>query len=97
MKVLKKKYIMEKNQANNIMTEKNIVAHINHPFLVHLQSSFQDDKKLYFILEFCPGGELFGLLSLKDKLTEEQYAFHLSQDQILCRPDDPRSRSPSHS
>ena len=72
MKVLKKKYIMEKNQANNIMTEKNILAHINHPFLVHLQSSFQDEKKLYFILEFCPGGELFGLLSLKDKLTEEQ-------------------------
>jgi serine/threonine protein kinase len=54
------------------MTEKNILAHINHPFLVKLYSSFQDDKKLYFILEFCPGGELFGLLSLKDKLSEEQ-------------------------
>ena len=30
----------------------------------------QDDKKLYFVLEYCPGGELFGLLSVKDKLTE---------------------------
>lgn len=72
MKVLKKKYIMEKNQSQNIMTEKNILAHINHPFLVQLKASFQDEKKLYFVLEFCPGGELFGLLSLKDKLSEEQ-------------------------
>ena len=28
MKVLKKKHIMEKNQENNIITEKNILAHI---------------------------------------------------------------------
>ncbi len=56
MKALKKKYIVEKNQCENIMTEKNILAHLNHPFLVKLYSSFQDEKKLYFILEYCPGG-----------------------------------------
>lgn len=73
MKVLKKKYILEKNQEKNIMTEKNILSELDHPFLVKLKNSFQDDKKLYFVLEYCPGGELFGLLSLKDKLSEEQY------------------------
>lgn len=61
------------------MTEKNILAHINHPFLVKLKSSFQDEKKLYFVLEYCPGGELFGLLSLKDKLSEEQTKFYAAQ------------------
>ena len=70
MKVLKKKYILEKNQEKNIMTEKSILSELNHPFLVKLKECFQDDKKLYFILEYCPGGELFGLLSLKDKLSE---------------------------
>lgn len=50
MKSLKKKYIIEKNQCENIMTEKNILAHLNHPFLVKLYCSFQDEKKLYFIL-----------------------------------------------
>jgi serine/threonine protein kinase len=34
--------------------------------------SFQDAKKLYFVLEYCPGGELFGLLQLKNNLSEEQ-------------------------
>lgn len=41
------------------MTEKRILAQFSHPFLVKMVSSFQDDKKLYFVLEYCPGGELF--------------------------------------
>jgi serum/glucocorticoid-regulated kinase 2 len=73
MKVLKKKYIQEKNQEKNIMNEKEILASLSHPFLVRLRECFQDQKKLYFVLEYCPGGELFGLLSLKDRLSEEQY------------------------
>jgi serine/threonine protein kinase len=70
MKILKKKYIVEKNQEKNIMTEKSILSDLNHPFLVKLRECFQDERKLYFILEYCPGGELFGLLSLKDALSE---------------------------
>jgi serine/threonine protein kinase len=56
LKMLKKKYIIEKNQEQHIMTEKQILAEIEHPFLVKMHSSFQDDKKLYFVLEYCPGG-----------------------------------------
>jgi serum/glucocorticoid-regulated kinase 2 len=37
MKVLKKKYIMEKGQEKNIMTEKSILSELNHPFLVKLK------------------------------------------------------------
>jgi serine/threonine protein kinase len=72
LKVLKKKYILEKNQEKHIMTEKEILAQIEHPFLVKMKMSFQDDKKLYFLLEYCPGGELFSLLAAKDKLQEDQ-------------------------
>ena len=72
LKILKKKYIIEKRQEEHIMTEKQILAQIEHPFLVRLYSTFQDEKKLYFVLEYCPGGELFSLLSIKDKLNEEQ-------------------------
>ena len=79
MKVLKKKYIIEKHQEKNIMTEKSILIELQHPFLVKLKECFQDQAKLYFILEFCPGGELFGLLSLKDKLSEEQTKFYSAQ------------------
>lgn len=40
---------------------------------------FQDPKKLYFVLEYCPGGELFGLLQIKNYLSEEQTKFYASQ------------------
>ena len=50
MKVLKKKYILERNQEKNIMNEKSILASLDHPFLVKLRESFQDEKKLYFVL-----------------------------------------------
>ncbi len=50
MKVLKKKYIVEKNQEKNIMNEKSILSDLNHPFLVKLKECFQDEKKLYFVL-----------------------------------------------
>lgn len=56
LKVLKKKYIVEKNQEEHIMTEKQILAAIQHPFLVKMFTCFQDEKKLYFVLEYCPGG-----------------------------------------
>ena len=61
------------------MTEKAILCELQHPFLVKLKECFQDEQKLYFILEYCPGGELFGLLSLKDKLHEEQAKFYAAQ------------------
>ncbi len=37
IKELKKKYIMEKHQEKNIMTEKAILSELNHPFLVKLK------------------------------------------------------------
>lgn len=54
------------------MTEKEILAGINHPFLVRMISSFQDERKLYFVLEYCPGGELFEYLTQQDTLSEDQ-------------------------
>ena len=61
------------------MTEKNILCELQNPFLVTLKECFQDEHKLYFILEYCAGGELFGLLSIKDKLSEEQTKFYTAQ------------------
>ena len=42
LKILKKQYILEKNQEKQILMEKEILAHIDHPFLVKLKMSFQD-------------------------------------------------------
>ena len=43
----------------------------SHPFVVKLYSTFQHRRKLYYILEYCPGGELFGQIHRMKRLSEE--------------------------
>jgi serum/glucocorticoid-regulated kinase 2 len=70
LKSMKKKYIEKKNQVKRVMMERDILAGIDHSFLVRIHASFHDDKKLFLVLEYCPGGELFGLLSKRKRLNE---------------------------
>lgn len=80
MKVLKKQNIEKKRQENHVKTERDILVGIDdNPYIVKLYYTFQNDKKLYFVLEFCPGGELFNLLQKKKRLSEEQTQFYAAQ------------------
>ena len=76
MKVLKKKNIIETNQLEHTKTEKMILQHVNHPFIVNLEFAFQTADKLYFVLEFMKGGELFNYLSKVDKIGESAAKFY---------------------
>merc|ERR1719453_2943858 len=58
------------------MNEKRIMSEIDHPFIVRLMETFKDDNRLYMVLEFCPGGELFSLLQRERRLNEEAAAFY---------------------
>jgi serum/glucocorticoid-regulated kinase 2 len=68
IKSMKKKYIEKKNQVKRVMMERDILTSIDHPFLISIHSAFQDEKKIFLVLEYCQGGELFGLLSKKKRL-----------------------------
>ncbi len=59
MKVLDKKHIIEHNEIEHTLAEKNILQKVHHPFLVNLHFSFQTEDKLYFVLDYVNGGELF--------------------------------------
>ena len=43
--------------------ERNILAEVEHPFIVRLHYAFQTEGKLYLILDFLRGGDLFTRLS----------------------------------
>ncbi len=49
--------------------ERNILAEVQHPFIVKLHYAFQTEGKLYLILDFLRGGDLFTRLSkeVRDK------------------------------
>jgi len=45
------------------MAERRILESVNDPFIVKMDYAFQSENKLFFCLEYCPGGELFFYLS----------------------------------
>ena len=45
---------------------------MKHPFIIKLHYAFQSESKLFFAMEFCPGGELFNLLQKRSRFNEEQ-------------------------
>ena len=59
LKMLHKRKIIELKQTDHILNEKNILANAQHPFIVGLEESFQDEKNLYLVFGFVQGGEVF--------------------------------------
>ena len=79
LKILKKSEILRLKQTDHIYSEYNILAFLNHPFIIQLMGvNFDDPKYLYFLLEYIPGGELFTLLRKKKMFPLEQAKFYIA-------------------
>ena len=76
IKILKKDKIIEKNQLTHTIAEKTVLQHANHPFLVGLAYAFQTESKLYFVLDFVMGGEMYKHLQTSGRFTEERTKFY---------------------
>lgn len=59
MKSLKKDVLLDQDQIENTLLERKILAELEHPFLVGLVFCFQTEDRVYFVLPFIHGGELF--------------------------------------
>jgi serum/glucocorticoid-regulated kinase 2 len=95
MKILSKETIIERNQVEHTKAEKDILQKIRNriPFIVNLNYAFQsEDKvalrhfdpsnmllKLYMILDFVNGGELFHHLKKEKKFSEERCRFYAAE------------------
>jgi len=62
LKMLAKREIIGHHQVEGVIREKNIMASIDHPFVVNLKNTFQDDEHLYMLIELVQGGELFSVI-----------------------------------
>lgn len=78
MKVLKKATLKVRDRERTKM-ERNILASINHPFIVRLHYAFQTEGKLYLVLDFLRGGDLFGRLAKEIMFTEEDVKFYMAE------------------
>ncbi|KAG5456028.1 MAG: kinase-like domain-containing protein [Olpidium bornovanus] len=80
MKVLKKASIaIHRKDREHTLTERQVLAAINHPFIVPLYYAFQCDQKLYLILKYASGGELFTHMSNEKMFEEDVAAFYAAE------------------
>jgi len=79
MKVLKKKHMIKRNQTEHIKTERSILELIDNPFITKLKYAFQNPQKLYLVMDYCQGGELFFHIQRVERFNEEAVKFYASQ------------------
>ena len=70
VKILSKRDIFEQKLIIQINKEISIMYNINHPYSVKLVNHFEDNEKLYLIMELAPNGNLYNLIqnNIKEKV-----------------------------
>eukprot|EP01012_Entosiphon_sulcatum_P052384 TRINITY_DN71_c0_g1_i1.p1 TRINITY_DN71_c0_g1~~TRINITY_DN71_c0_g1_i1.p1 ORF type:complete len:331 (+),score=89.92 TRINITY_DN71_c0_g1_i1:262-1254(+) len=79
IKLLKKSEILRMKQVEHIMAERAILSEVKHPFIVNMMTSFQDEKRLYIVLEYVCGGELFTHLRKAGKFPNDVAKFYAAE------------------
>ncbi|XP_011863169.1 PREDICTED: rho-associated protein kinase 1 isoform X1 [Vollenhovia emeryi] len=63
MKLLSKFEMIKRSDSAFFWEERDIMAHANSPWIVQLHFAFQDQKYLYMVMDYMPGGDLVNLMS----------------------------------
>ena len=79
MKILRKADLLENRLMEGTILEKNILQKTHHPFVVHLNYAFQTDNKIYLVMEYLPGGDVYQLIKKNLRLCEETACFYIAE------------------
>jgi len=79
IKIVKKMRIKNEKLKEHIQLERDIMAECDHPFIMPLYYAFQDKSNLSFVMQYCPGGELFQLIKRMYYFSEDMARFYAAQ------------------
>lgn len=79
MKCIRKDVVIDQDFFESLKLEKDILYGVEHPFIVSMDYVFQNDFRIYFIMDFVRGGELFRHLTRVKRFNEEQARFLIAQ------------------
>lgn len=82
MKTIRKAHIISRSEVAHTLAERSVLAQINNPFIVPLKFTFQSPEKLYFVLAFVNGGELFHHLQKEQRFDVNRARFYTAE--LLC-------------
>lgn len=79
MKVISKKLLKKKNNIAYMKSERDILTNVAHPFIVTLFFAFQSHSKVFLVMDFLSGGELFYHLRRRGLILEKEVQFYLAE------------------
>lgn len=82
LKTIRKAHIISRSEVAHTLAERSVLAQINNPFIVPLKFTFQSPEKLYFVLAFVNGGELFHHLQKEQRFDVNRSRFYTAE--LLC-------------
>ena len=87
LKVLQKSQLLKAGVEHQLRREIEIQSHLRHRNILRMYGYFFDEKRVYLILEYSPGGELYKKLTNRGRFSERtaaRYASDLSQALAFC-------------
>ncbi|CAL4067462.1 unnamed protein product, partial [Meganyctiphanes norvegica] len=83
VKILNKKMIVKRNETAHVMSERSVLTKmLNHPYLVQLHFAFTTTSKVFFVMDYINGGELFFHLQRERIFPEARARFYAAE--ICC-------------
>lgn len=79
LKAMSKKHISDCGEVNGVRTEARVLQKIRHPFIVRLHYAFQTEAKLYLVMDFINGGQIFYHLRKVGFFQEPQARFYAGE------------------
>ncbi|OHT06835.1 Serine/threonine-protein kinase Sgk1 [Tritrichomonas foetus] len=79
IKTVHKARLIQSKKVQTILAERSILGKVKHPFIVEMNFAFQNATKFYLIMEYVPGGELFGLIKRSKMLPLTQVRLYIAE------------------
>ena len=79
MKAIKREAVSDGESKKRLILERLILTEANHPFITSLEYAFHTSTKLYMVMEFVAGGDLFTHIHCVRGFTEERILDHASE------------------
>ncbi|CDK24792.1 unnamed protein product [Kuraishia capsulata CBS 1993] len=79
LKSIRKAHIVSKMEVTHTLAEKFVLSRVDNPFIVPLKFAFQSNEKLYLVLSFINGGELFYHLQQSRRFSPVRSKFYISE------------------
>jgi serine/threonine protein kinase len=79
LKKLRKVDVHRLKQADHVQNERSLLSRLTHPFIIRLYAAMQDERHLYMLMEYAPGGELFHYLRRAGRFSVDAARFYIAE------------------